>query len=280
MGSTLQHGENGETRIFLVRHGERLDHALPHWAAHAARPHDSPLTPQGLEQARLAGEYIRQRLGEIARDSGVDDVIVRTSPLVRCVQTASRLVAGLGNEQHPVQVDHVLCEEEDFLRPRMLGTHALSVEPFGQHMSVPRSNRTPRGVCNPVLLSAGDLVSVYPHVDLGYQTAHPVAYDSTTGAELNALTGQPQSAHDRAQTLVTNLPGQIAPPRSTTVFVTHGRFARRIGEIMLAGKGGTNFGNFAYCEVAEMVLGADENAGWSCVSRYCPAGDSGRSKML
>ena len=36
------------TRLFLVRHAERLDHASPSWAAHAARSHDSPLSEIGF----------------------------------------------------------------------------------------------------------------------------------------------------------------------------------------------------------------------------------------
>lgn len=101
------------TRLFVVRHAERQDHLCPEWAAQASRPHDSPLSDAGFEQARRSGARLRAL--------GVSHV--RSSPLIRTVQTAACLTAAMGEPELVVQVDEALCEEEQFLRPRMMGTH-------------------------------------------------------------------------------------------------------------------------------------------------------------
>ena len=57
-------GSDRPTRLFLVRHAERQDHRFPEWATHAARPHDSPLSEEGFEQARLAEPLVHPALSE------------------------------------------------------------------------------------------------------------------------------------------------------------------------------------------------------------------------
>lgn len=266
--------QHGATRLFLVRHAERQDHKFPQWAATAARPHDAPLSDEGFEQARRTGRELRRR---VKATGGVD--YVRTSPLVRCVQTAACLTASVGVPALPLQVDEALCEEEAYLRPRMMGTHRLSV-PAAERTAVPRTcDDAPRGVCQPVLLRPSDLLSIHRQVDLSYRgQACPVEHDPATGVELDASTHQPQCAEERARRVVAAL-SQLAPPGSTTVLVTHGRFARRLGELLL----GHTCGNFAYSELAELVCvdGEDCGAGkWSAVGeRWSPSGDAGRSSM-
>ena len=262
---------DGMRRIFLVRHAERLDHASPEWAAHASRPHDSPLSKLGVEQAELSGEHLLGR-------KLVGTVYVRSSPLVRCVQTAAALTRSLGMPQHPVQIDEALCEEEPYLRPRMMGTHRHSV-PAGERVAVAPTCDAPRGVCQPVLLRAGDLISIHPHIDPTYCTsACVVAHDAVTGAELNGASGLPQTAQQRAQAIVDHLDA-VAPPGGTTVLVTHGAFARRLGEILI----GEAWANFGYAEAAELVCDGGEDGSsfgpgaWRVVGRWAPAGDAGRS---
>ncbi len=44
-------------RLFVMRHGERLDTQNRQWKKTAARPYDTPITPRGQREAlRLASE--------------------------------------------------------------------------------------------------------------------------------------------------------------------------------------------------------------------------------
>jgi probable phosphoglycerate mutase len=80
-------------RLFLVRHGETVESAR---RAYSGR-RDVPLTEHGREQARRAGERLR--------DAGVDAVY--SSPLGRAVDT-SRLIGEATGA--PVRVDERLTE--------------------------------------------------------------------------------------------------------------------------------------------------------------------------
>jgi broad specificity phosphatase PhoE len=267
------------TRIFLVRHAERHDHILPDWAASAARPHDSPLSAAGFEQAQRSGAHLRKRIAS----TGV--LHVRSSPLVRAVQTAACITASLGLPMLPLQIDDALCEEEQFLRPRMMGTHRSSV-PAAERMAVAPTCDAPRGVCQPVLLRAGDLLTVHRHIDVLYRgVVCPVAHDPVTGAELHALTLQPQTANERAQHIVDGL-AHLVPPGSSTVLVTHGRFASRLAEHLLGKSNIPTDGSltsFGYAEVLELVCETGHDCGpgmWRVVpaGSFAPAGAGGRGR--
>ncbi len=80
-------------RLFLVRHGETVESAR---RAYSGR-RDVPLTEHGREQARRAGERLR--------DAGVDAVY--SSPLGRAVDTSRLIGAATGA---PVRVDERLTE--------------------------------------------------------------------------------------------------------------------------------------------------------------------------
>ena len=83
--------------IWLIRHGLRLDVHDPNWLKTTDRPHDTPLSPDGLIQAeevgrRLASENIRH---------------LYASPFLRAMQTADRIARTLAL---PMKVEHGLCE--------------------------------------------------------------------------------------------------------------------------------------------------------------------------
>ncbi|CAC9453993.1 histidine phosphatase [Leishmania donovani] len=75
--------------IFIARHSERVDHMNREFAKTYSRPHDSPITENGVVLAEKLGEYL-------VRHYRVDpaDVVVITSPLLRCVQTSNAIVTG------------------------------------------------------------------------------------------------------------------------------------------------------------------------------------------
>ncbi|GET86309.1 hypothetical protein, unknown function [Leishmania tarentolae] len=75
--------------VFIARHSERVDHVDREFAKTYSRPHDSPITENGVTLAETLGEYL-------VHHYHVDpaDVVVLTSPLLRCVQTSNGIVDG------------------------------------------------------------------------------------------------------------------------------------------------------------------------------------------
>lgn len=96
-GATLNMGQT----LWLARHGNRQDFVDPNWRATARRPHDPPLSVDGVEQAKA----LAQRL----RSEPIDYIFV--SPYWRTVETAFQvaqvldlpihLEAGLGEHLNP-----------------------------------------------------------------------------------------------------------------------------------------------------------------------------------
>ena len=50
-------------RIFIIRHGERLDNVDYEWVMKAERPYDPPLTEDGTREALVAGERFKDKVG-------------------------------------------------------------------------------------------------------------------------------------------------------------------------------------------------------------------------
>jgi len=72
--------------LWLARHGSRLDFVDPEWRKSAERPHDPPLSSNGLSQAR--------QLAARLRDEAISTVF--SSPFLRCVMTADIVADELG----------------------------------------------------------------------------------------------------------------------------------------------------------------------------------------
>lgn len=59
-------------RMFIIRHGERLDNVDWTWVRTAERPYDPPLTEDGEEEASSAGqERFRGKVSQPANSEGV-----------------------------------------------------------------------------------------------------------------------------------------------------------------------------------------------------------------
>ncbi|EOA24549.1 hypothetical protein CARUB_v10017807mg [Capsella rubella] len=94
--------------VIVMRHGDRLDEAHsesePLWTSTAARPWDPPLAPVGMDRAFRTGQRIRSEIGfPIHR--------VFVSPFLRCIQTASQVVAALS----AVEPEHKAMSSKDVL---------------------------------------------------------------------------------------------------------------------------------------------------------------------
>ncbi|KAI9271773.1 histidine phosphatase superfamily [Phascolomyces articulosus] len=75
--------------VFIIRHGERLDHAVKMWRPDPSHGlWDPPLSDTGHEQAEKTGE----RLVELLQEKGVDmettRILIYTSPFQRCIDTS------------------------------------------------------------------------------------------------------------------------------------------------------------------------------------------------
>ena len=49
-------------RIFIIRHGERLDNVDYEWVMKAERPYDPPLTEDGTREALVAGGRFKDKV--------------------------------------------------------------------------------------------------------------------------------------------------------------------------------------------------------------------------
>ncbi|GAO48623.1 phosphoglycerate mutase-like protein [Saitoella complicata NRRL Y-17804] len=96
--------------ICIVRHAERLDQYDRNWSKTAERPYDTPLTKGGIAQAAATGRFIRSWLHDKKetarrrtvlvedeededddRNVWVPNVVIHTSPFLRCMETATAL---------------------------------------------------------------------------------------------------------------------------------------------------------------------------------------------
>ncbi|KAJ0255588.1 Phosphoglycerate mutase family protein [Hirschfeldia incana] len=79
---------DGYQNILMMRHGDRMDKVNPVWLDTAPRPWDPPLVEDGLVRAFQTGQRIRSEI-----QFPIHRVVV--SPFIRCVQTASEVIAAL-----------------------------------------------------------------------------------------------------------------------------------------------------------------------------------------
>lgn len=134
------HGDDNDevlSRIFLIRHGDRLDYADPSWLdraqANGAVVTDPPLSALGHRQAHETAQHLHKSLGSAT----VHQILV--SPYLRVVlQTASPIADAFGV---PLSIEWGLAE-----------AHA-----------------TPHGV----LPTAAQRFAYFPHVDAAYTSAVP-----------------------------------------------------------------------------------------------------------
>ena len=119
-----------QRRVWVVRHGSRLDFEDPSWQERAARPHDPPLADAGHREARAVAEAL----------TGEPIEALFSSPFLRCVQTARPIAEGLGL---PIRIEPGLSEwlnTEWFPQPPELqgldelGRAAPAIDPLYQPM--------------------------------------------------------------------------------------------------------------------------------------------------
>jgi phosphohistidine phosphatase SixA len=109
-------------RIFIVRHGERLDHVMRTWCTEhvSDRLHDTPLTDVGRQQGTLFGAHVldttRQQLGSV-EIRGDEFFTVVSSPLVRACDTAHHIAEVLGVGR--LLIDEAMIEVGWYMEDRL-----------------------------------------------------------------------------------------------------------------------------------------------------------------
>lgn len=95
----MEVGGNAKKKVYLARHGERLDFVDPWWRSSAEFPDDAPLTLRGERQAQDLGKRLRsQNVGNIY-----------ASPFQRCVRTAVNAASQI-SDNAMVRVEPGVCE--------------------------------------------------------------------------------------------------------------------------------------------------------------------------
>ena len=107
-------GRRGSVGIFVARHGERVDYQWrergDNWQSQSERPWDTPLTEAGHKQGAALGRSIKRQCEEL----GLPPVVrVVSSPLLRCVQTATEAARELGVELVGIEAGaaETMCED-------------------------------------------------------------------------------------------------------------------------------------------------------------------------
>jgi broad specificity phosphatase PhoE len=112
--------------VVVARHAERQDYVMrdrgENFLPSTDRPWDPPLSENGLEQGRNLGKEIRKSLME----HGLSPVMaVYSSPLIRCLQTASTATEGLLTTQESKDDGDVEASgpDEAYRHPEALQVH-------------------------------------------------------------------------------------------------------------------------------------------------------------
>ncbi|KXJ88280.1 hypothetical protein Micbo1qcDRAFT_236040 [Microdochium bolleyi] len=112
--------------VFVVRHGKRLDAADKQWHLSSPTPYDPPLTYAGWMQSKTVGARIASIIHGRAVDSASNpstpsastppvgdplavprkkryNVVIHSSPFLRCMQTSIAIAAGIASNPPPEQ---------------------------------------------------------------------------------------------------------------------------------------------------------------------------------
>ncbi|GAA5991251.1 hypothetical protein JCM10908_003221 [Rhodotorula pacifica] len=119
--------------IYVCRHGFRLSWETQLWTPPTGIPRDPPLSKHGVDQAKQLATFLKDDLGitspEQARTEGV---VILSSPLYRCVQTATPVADAL---DLPILIEPGLAE---WYLPVRRGLHPALAPPHLLKQHFPR----------------------------------------------------------------------------------------------------------------------------------------------
>lgn len=183
---------------WLLRHAERGP--IPQGEA----GDDVPLLPSGVRAARLLGAALGQRL-----------LSVRTSPVLRCVQTADALLDGAGQAARPVGDSRLGAPGVYVTDARLAWPHWGRLGNRGVMTALIRGERLP-GLAEPAAAARRLLAHVLTTPDLGPGVHAWVTHDSILAPTVAHLLG----IRDIELVLPEFLEPLVIQPGSSTVLVT------------------------------------------------------------
>ncbi|GAA5956364.1 hypothetical protein JCM3765_005643 [Sporobolomyces pararoseus] len=111
--------------IYVARHGFRLSWETQTWTSPTGVPRDPPLSAHGVDQAKELAAFLKTEMNVTKEEIQEGKVMLFSSPLYRCVQTARPTSETLGL---PVHIENGLGE---WYLPVRKGLHpALSTSEF------------------------------------------------------------------------------------------------------------------------------------------------------
>jgi len=116
-GVSMENATSVFRRVFIARHGERIDHVDRTWGERATYPQDPPLTDRGRRQARELGVFLRSA-GNIRT--------ILSSPFARTLETAHVVAEEL---ELPLYVEHGASE---WLHAEWFGERAPELTPLAE----------------------------------------------------------------------------------------------------------------------------------------------------
>ena len=261
--------------VFILRHGERLDHMDKSWASDNYRAHDSPLTPAGVQQAYDAGENICLRLKQLQHTG---KITVYVSPLLRTGQTAKAVLEQLAKhfpeEQVITRVEQGICENPLRLRLRLLGIHKDAGGADGAKDGTLLPNGEKRTVenCSPVLLSVAEVAQVLAPFDVehAYDSQVKVRYDDEC-FELDDETGERTTVQERVgkclQRFGETSDWQESP--GVSILISHGGGVKSAVEYLSVRRVLLVPKEITYCHTFELSSGKGEVAvPWDVVGEW------------
>lgn len=121
------------TKLYVIRHGKRLDHENSSWKQTAARPFDPPLADIGHTQAKLTAQYLE----------GLPIKAIYVSPFIRTLQTAGPIADQLGL---PLYVEGGIAE---WLNPKWYDYSAGLLTPTQAQEQFPQVDTSYRPLVTP-----------------------------------------------------------------------------------------------------------------------------------
>ncbi|KNC99347.1 uncharacterized protein SPPG_05594 [Spizellomyces punctatus DAOM BR117] len=191
------------TTVYLIRHGERIDHIDPSWSCTASQPYDPPLSPGGIRQACRTGSHLSTRL--------VTSPIryIFSSPFKRCIETAEEILHALtshaNRECRISTVPYVPAPSSSFLSKQS------PQSPAPRSLSAPIFNIDNR-------LSEWMSPSYFSHPP--YVSAHSSPYAAPSYPE--SYTQMASRFTDAFNEIVDCAFGQMHDENGSIVIVTHG----------------------------------------------------------
>ncbi|KAJ1978064.1 guanine nucleotide exchange protein for ADP-robosylation factor [Dimargaris xerosporica] len=215
--------------FYFVRHGERRDHVDPSWADSTPRPHDPPLSDNGIEQAYVTGRFLHDLEREGAHSGKVTTPLywVFTSPFLRCVQTAGHIIRGLksrttgeaspaGPATRHIEASSLPCLHlEPGLGEWMSDQYFTA--PIEEDLVATRHQELARGADAHPLTARQEIAWDYQPLATEL-AAYPESFPDLATRIEQTLSGLVRQVTHRAQQLA----GSSAPRRVVVVLVTHG----------------------------------------------------------